>query len=148
MKKKSLETDSDSGGKCIQRKKAGARCNARPMEHSEFCFFHDPARAKERARAQRAGGLRNRAVALPSSVPDAPLADLRDVVRLVADTINQVRRGEIDPRIANSVGFLAGILIKAWDRGEFEARLKALESAVKPRGSKPEYSFEQKQEDP
>jgi len=146
LRAKSLETKSSNGGQCIGFKTAGVRCRARRIENSDFCYFHDPAKAKERQSAQRAGGLKNRPVALPRSVPDAPLADTRDVVRLVADTINQVRRGQIDPKVANSVGYLAGILFKAWDRGEFEARLKALESAVKPRGSKPEYSFEKKQD--
>ena len=147
MEEKSVETNSGAGGKCLGFKKAGACCRARRGEHSKFCFFHDPKQAKQRERAQRAGGLKNRPFALPSTIPDAPLRDTRDILRLVADTINQVRRGEIDPKIANSVGYLATIFIKALDRGEFEARLKALESAVKPHGSKPVYSFEQKQKD-
>ena len=128
-------------------KTAGVRCRARRIENSDFCYFHDPAKAKERQSAQRAGGLKNRPIVLPRSVPDAPLKDMGDIRYLVADTINQVRRGEIDPKVANSVGYLAGILIKAWDRGEFEARLKALESAVKPRGSSPKYSYENNPEE-
>jgi len=110
------------------------------MENSEFCFFHDPARAKERIRAQSAGGSRNRAVALPSSIPDAPLADTHDVARLVADTINQVRRGELDPKVANAVGYLAGILVKTLERSDLEARLEVLEAA---RAVNPEYGLDE-----
>jgi hypothetical protein len=29
-----------------------------------------------------------------------------DAIALISETINQVRRGQIDPRVANSVGFL------------------------------------------
>ena len=91
--------------------------------------------------------MKNRPVALPGSVPDVPLDDTRDVVRLLADTINHVRRGEIDPRVANSVGYLAGILIKALERGEIEARLEALEAAIREPASNPEYSFDENLEE-
>lgn len=143
MKEKSYETNGDTSSKCVQIKKAGSRCNARRMENSEFCFFHDPARAKERTLAQRAGGSRNRAVALPSNIPDAPLADTRDVARLVADTINQVRRGEIDPKVANAVGYLAGILVKTLECSDLEARLEVLEAA---RAVKSEYGLDESME--
>jgi hypothetical protein len=50
----------------------------------------------------------------------------RDVVELVALTISQVRRGQLDPRRANSVGFLAGIALRALEigggRGQAQAR--------------------------
>ena len=31
---------------------------------------------------------------------------------LLATTINDVRRGRLDPRIANAVGYLAGVLLR------------------------------------
>ncbi len=145
--KKSLETNRGTGGECTRVKKGGVRCRARRMENSKFCFFHSPATKQERQSAQRAGGLKNRPLALPSSVPDVPLDNMRDVVRLLADTVNRVRRGELDPKVANSVGYLAGILMKGLERSDIEARLETLEAAVKPRGSRPEYSFEKSPEE-
>jgi hypothetical protein len=68
---------------------------------------------------------------LPESVPDAPLKSAGDAVALLADTINQVRRGEIDPKVANAVGYLAGLLMKGLRETETERRLTALEAALK-----------------
>ena len=57
--------------------------------------------------------------------------DCGDAIALIAETINQVRKGEIDPRVANSVGFLANILIKAVDQVRLETRIEQLEALLK-----------------
>lgn len=89
---------------CQHTKFDGRPCHARRVTGSDFCFFHDPGKGAERERAQRAGGSKSRVAALPSTAPDARLLDARDVVKLLAETINQVRRGEVDPKVANAVG--------------------------------------------
>lgn len=48
---------------------------------------------------------------LPADAPAVTVEDGVDVVRLLCETISQVRRGEIDPRIANSVGYLSNVLL-------------------------------------
>ena len=63
---------------------------------------------------------------LPSSVPDAKLQNAGDAVKLLAETINQVRRGEIDPKVANTVGYLTGLLMKGLRESETERRLAGL----------------------
>ena len=113
--------------RCIYVKADGERCKARAMTGSDHCFFHSPEKSTERAAARRAGGHANRAAVLSSAAPDARLEDAGDVVRMIAETISQVRRGELDPRVANSVGYLAGVLLKALEAGELEERLAALE---------------------
>ena len=42
----------------------------------------------------------------------------------------KVRKGPFDLRAANSIGFLAGILLKGLERGRFEERLDHLEAAM------------------
>ena len=59
----------------------------------------------------------------------------QDVVNLFGETISQLRRGEIDPRIANSVGYLSGIILKARDQGDIEDRLKRIEKEVNSKGA-------------
>ena len=49
---------------------------------------------------------------------------------LLSDTISQVRRGDIDPRVANAVGYLSGIALKAREQGELNDRLSRLEKTV------------------
>jgi hypothetical protein len=78
------------------------------------------------------GGItRSRTAAvLPADAPDHPLRNTQDVSTLLAESINQVRRGELDPRVANSVGHLASILLGALQQGPLEERLARLEAAL------------------
>jgi len=117
----------------------GARCSAPRVTGSIYCFFHDPVLEKQRKAAQSAGGQRNKLTVLPSSTPDAKLQNAQDAMKLLACTINQVRRGEIDPKIANTVGYLTALFMKAHTQSETESRLSALESAIK--GQDPRSGF-------
>lgn len=67
---------------------------------------------------------------LPPETPDAPLSSAPDVVALLGETINQVRRGDVDPKVANTVGYLSGVLIRALEVGDIEQRLATLEAIV------------------
>lgn len=107
---------------CQSLKPDGGTCHAPRIAGSDFCFFHDPERSAEREAAQRSGGLRNRMAVLSSTAPDACLQDTQDLVTLLSVTINQVRRGEVDPKVANAVGYLGGLLMKAIHEAEIEKR--------------------------
>jgi hypothetical protein len=109
----------------------GTRCRANTIAGSEFCFFHDPAKAREREDAQRAGGSMGKAKVLPPDTQDVPLASTADAVRFLGQTINQVRRGEIDPRVANTIGYLSATLLRALEQGDIERRLAELEAIIK-----------------
>ena len=118
--------------KCSFQKKNGKRCSADSQVGKTVCVFHDPGKAADGRRARRAGGVsrtRTKAV-LPLTTLDSPLATGRDVCGLLAETINQVRKGQIDARIANTIGFLAGILLKGLDQRNIEDRLCQLESTL------------------
>ena len=52
---------------------------------------------------------------------------------LLGDTINRTRTGQIDPRVANSAGYLCGILLRAFEVSNVEDRLATLETAVRNR---------------
>jgi hypothetical protein len=41
-----------------------------------------------------------------------------------------MRRGEIDLRVSNAIGYLSGILLSAIEKSSFEGRLAALEAAL------------------
>jgi hypothetical protein len=85
---------------------------------------------------------------LPSTTPDAPLRTSQDCVRLLAETISQVRRGEIDPKIANTIGYLGSLFVKALHETEIEKRLAALETAVKSQPVTSESILDEDQEHP
>jgi hypothetical protein len=95
------------------------------------CVFHDPTKADDGQRARRAGGLaRGKPALLPADCPDVELANSMDVSSLLSESISQVRRGELDPRVANTIGYLSGILLKALERGVLEERVQKLEIAA------------------
>jgi len=120
---------------CSGTKPDQSNCHAPALPGSEFCFFHDPTKAGERREAQAQGGRQNRMKTLEATAPDVKVEDCGDAIALLVQTINQVRRGEIDPRVANSVGFLANILIRATEQDKLETRIEQLEALLKLRTS-------------
>jgi hypothetical protein len=128
---------------CGSVTKDGSPCTARRVSGSRFCFFHDPDKASKRERARKAGGRKNRPLALPRTTPDVRLDNSEDLIRLVGQTINQVLRGQIHPRIANSVGFLINLRLRVQEPGDYEHRLAALEAAVKIQHGTSGYRFDE-----
>ena len=118
--------------KCEFRKKDGERCDANAQAGKNFCVFHDPARVAEGQRARRAGGLRRSrpAAVLPRQTPDHPLGNTTEVSAFLAKSINDVLRGALDPRVANSAGYLANILLRSLEQGPLEERLARLEASL------------------
>ena len=118
--------------KCEFGKKNGEHCGADVQTGKSLCDFHDPAQASEGRRARRAGGItRSRlAAVLPSDTPDHPLGNTKEVSAFLADSINQLRRGQLDPRVANGVGYLSSVLLRALEQGPLEERLAKIEAAL------------------
>jgi hypothetical protein len=125
---------------CQAKKPDGSSCQAAALPGTDFCFFHDPDRADERREAQSFGGSRNRMKTLDASAPDVKVESCQDVVRLISETINQVRKGQLDPRVANAIGYLANVLIKAVEQGDMEKRIEDLEAAVKRKNRTSDFS--------
>ena len=115
---------------CSATKKDQSKCQNAAIPRSGLCFFHDPSKAEKRQEAQAQGGRQNRLKTLEDSAPDVRVEDSGDAITLLVQTINQVRKGQIDPRVANSVGFLANILIKAVERDKLEIRIEQLEALL------------------
>ena len=132
---------------CQFRKKDGSRCGANAQPANGLCVFHDPARANEGRRARQTGG-RNRmrpAAVLPTNTPNHPLGNTREVAQLLGDSINQLRRGQLDPRVANAMGYLASVLIRALEQGPVEERLANLEAIFGRTSSGPGFDFRPKE---
>jgi len=67
--------------------------------NDRFCFFHSAATLADRGRARRAGGIARSRVAavLPGDTQNLRLHHASDICALLAESINQVRRGQLDP---------------------------------------------------
>jgi hypothetical protein len=91
-----------------------------------LCFFH--AYPEKLAELGRHGGKTKRHwKPTDGNLPTILLKSIGDVNGLLEETINRVRQGPFDLRAANSIGFLAGILLKALDQ-RLEERIGHLEA--------------------
>ncbi len=126
--------------RCKARTKAGVPCQA-PAVEGDLCFCH--AHPDRLAELGRQGGQKNRRwkVDACGDLPHRHLKTIGDVSDLLEETINRVRQGPFDLRAANSIGFLAGILLKALDQ-RLEERLAHLEAVISGKGENESEIFE------
>lgn len=107
----------------------GERCGANAQHGSLWCFFHDPEKTLEQEAARLKGG-KGRKRAVLEDCADIRIRKPADVIMLLNDTINKVRTGDLDHKIANSVAYLSNVLIKTWEGEELQSRLEKLEEQV------------------
>jgi hypothetical protein len=137
-----------TGGQCRYIKSGGGYCQANALTGSSYCYFHSPDVAEERQEARVKGGKERsrKATVLPPDTPDMPLTTSADVTNLLAQTINKVLRGQLDPHVSNAVGFLAGHLLKAQQQEQIERRLQRVESILHHKWANPKFGLEQMSE--
>jgi hypothetical protein len=101
------------GTQCEFEKKDGSRCRANTRSSSSYCFFHDPSVSRERHSARRRGGIArtSQKLTLPADTPHKALASVTDVLSLLEATANEVRRGQLETRLANCVGYLCSVAL-------------------------------------
>jgi hypothetical protein len=102
-----------ASGQCQFVKPSGTRCRAAARTASSWCWFHDPSLTRERLRARKRGGIArsHRAATLPAGTPDHPLTSVTDVLSLLEQTANAVRRGELEPRVANCLAYISTVAL-------------------------------------
>ncbi len=113
---------------CKFIKQDNDQCQANAMQDNELCFTHNPEVSEAKHQAVIKGGSspkKNYNPLLPVEIKDA-----KSVVNLLAITVNEVRQGEIDLRVANCIGYLAGHLIKALEVSEIESRMETIERVI------------------
>lgn len=131
---------------CIAQSKAGGPCGSPAQRDSEYCWFHDPAKAKERAAAQLKGGERRvelaggraaiRKALGRKSLDEAELGEVKfetpaDVRDLLARTTKAVLTGRVSPELANAVTSMANVALRAMKEGDTDERLKKLEDQTR-----------------
>ena len=118
--------------KCRFLKKNGSKCDADAQTGKSVCVFHDLEQSTTVERARRDGGIKRSrpAAVLPPDTPDITLENASEVSALITDSINQLRRGQLDPRVAKGIGYLAGVLLRSLEQGAMERRISKLESSL------------------
>jgi hypothetical protein len=114
--------------KCQHPKQNGEECAAWAMTDSIYCFSHNPDTQEDRALANARGGMTPKKNFNP--LPPIKIEEPKDVVLLLSDTINKVRGGELDVRVANCLGVLSGHLIRAMEVSELEGRVEVIERVI------------------
>jgi hypothetical protein len=88
----------------------GDTCDAPAQPGTTRCFYHDPAQLEKRQQPQPNGGRNRRQPEPPPLIPPGlPRISLRtpgDAGALFEETINFVRTGEMDLRVASTIGYL------------------------------------------
>jgi hypothetical protein len=120
-----------SDRKCTHRKGNGTQCGAYAMIGAEFCYLHNPAIPDEEKRQTQTRGGEGRALMMIAEpLPFMKLETPSDAIILIADTINRVRAGELDVRIANCIGVLSGHLIKAFETAQLKDKVEMIDRIV------------------
>lgn len=116
---------------CHFTKSDGQPCGGYSMTGSDYCFLHNPAIPDEEKRlAQTRGGANRAVLTVAEPLPQVRLETPSDAVMLLADTINRVRAGELDVRIANCIGVLSGHLIKALEVSQLKDKIDIIDTLI------------------
>ncbi len=114
--------------KCKFIKTNKKQCEANSMKNNDFCFTHNPEVEEAREKAAQRGGQAIRRNYYP--LPPVQIENTKSITVLLISTINEVRAGTIELRVANCIGYLAGHLIKAFEVSTIEERLIEIERVV------------------
>ena len=121
-------------GKCKGKTKSGAPCGMAALSGGKYCYTHEPTNARDRAQAHKLGGARTR-VDHGSDGADLPTTPrtVNDAMIVLDYTLRELLPLENSIQRARTLIALVAGYIDAIKIGEMEARLAALESALKTR---------------
>jgi hypothetical protein len=118
----------DEKRRCKATNKDGQPCRAEARTGGDHCIFHDPHLDRQRAEGRKRGGKARSKTATVKMLEaaDRPLSSVGDVVTLLGETINGARRGQVDSKLANAVGYLSSVLLRALQDTDLAEALAAL----------------------
>jgi hypothetical protein len=119
----------DTEKKCKHMLKDGDKCQAWALKGKEYCFSHDPESREAKLLAVAKGG-QSKEILIHAPLQKIEVNTPKDVVILLAQTIGEVRSGQLDPRIASTIGYLAGHLLKAFETSELNEKVNEVKNAI------------------
>ncbi len=127
--------------RCVATKADGTPCGAWALTGSAYCYMHAPERAAERAIARARGGYARHGRKIREDPEDAAaeltLEQPADALRIIAAAIRDCGRLELSIARARTLGYLAGMALKAFEITELAARVESLEKILTQREGNP-----------
>ena len=115
---------------CQALRKDDPPCAVRALRGSEWCFAHDPTRAAQRDEARRKGG---RGKAHSARIQKLVPASLKPTLVALFAALEEVHRGDLDPKQAQAMAALAGAIARLYTTAELEQRVTELEQVANGR---------------
>lgn len=102
-----------------------------------LCFMHSPQMAEQRALARSRGGSvgKDPGDRILVTLQPVQIDSAKDVITLLAETINLVRVGKMDIKVANCIGNLSNSLLKAFEQSVLGDRMETVERLILERKS-------------
>ena len=115
---------------CIFIKKEGKRCGGYSVEGSSYCINHEPRMQEKKLEAVRNGGAASSYEKLELALPAMVINTPADVVGAAVQTVNEVRTGQLPPKVASTIGYLLGVVLKAFEVANLDQRVEMIESIL------------------
>ena len=115
--------------KCKFIKSDKIQCKANAIQGDSFCFWHSEKVKEQRQEAVTTGG--NSPKRSYGNDEEIKINNTKDVLTLIEQTINDLRKNRTSTRVANAIGYLSGIALKTIEQGDIEKRLEEVEYALK-----------------
>jgi len=116
--------------KCKHIKADGQQCRANALTGSDFCYFHNPETKEKMLESSSKGGSKR-------IYPDLDefhfTGKPEDLIKLLQDSINDLRTNRINERKATAINALTGGLMKAIELINLEERITDLENKLNER---------------
>ena len=120
------------GKQCIHVLGDGRQCAGFALRNSNLCFSHNPHSRAAKRTATRKGG-RFRIIKVSEILEPVEIGSPRDIIKLLAITVKELRAGKILPQIANTTGFLAAQLLRAFESVETRHRVDEFNAVISAR---------------
>jgi hypothetical protein len=120
---------------CKYIKPTGHQCRAFAIDNSRFCFSHCPTPEIREAKHKAVinGGKSENYKTLKLDSKPVVIQNAKDVISFLNTVINELRNGQIPPKIASCNGFLINQLLRAIEINNLEQKVEILEKVIKSR---------------
>lgn len=115
---------------CEFIKQNNKHCGAYAVQNSQYCINHEESMKETKHNAVAKGGSSDSYQKLNLNLPPLTIDNPSDVTSAVVQTINELRSGTVPPKIANTIGYLLGIALKAFEVAEIDRKIEAIDRII------------------